>query len=142
EYGRIAKKVAPTNTAIIGLGTEREVWNGKANTPPTPTLFDAFEQPVSATDLVKIKDKVFQHSERAAYLNTLSQIDQAPAEQLERLMTETLDVCSHRLDAWISALAARRLLKLREKPSADNPRLRDSLLGGYAFLNDVRPKAR
>jgi hypothetical protein len=33
--------------------------------------------------------------------------------ELERLFTETLDLCSHRLDAWISSLFTRRLQDMR-----------------------------
>ncbi|MBZ5506659.1 MAG: hypothetical protein LAO78_14465 [Acidobacteriia bacterium] len=49
------------------------------------------------------------------------------------LLAETLDACSHRFDAWVTSLAARRLDELR-RSSADGIRL-----GGYGWLEDVRP---
>lgn len=51
------------------------------------------------------------------------------------LLAETLDACSHRFDAWITSLATRRLDELR-KNAATGIRL-----GGYGWLEDVRPSA-
>ena len=42
-----------------------------------------------------------------AYLSTL------PAPRLEQLLTGTLDLCSHRLDAWITSFATKRLTEIR-----------------------------
>jgi hypothetical protein len=56
--------------------------------------------------------------------------------ELERLFTETLDVVSHRLDAWITALATRRLRRLREA------RPMGCYLGAYGWVEDLRPKPR
>ena len=36
-----------------------------------------------------------------------------PTAELNRLFTETLDACSHRIDAWVMSLATRRLAALR-----------------------------
>ena len=36
-----------------------------------------------------------------------------PIADLERLLTETLDACSHRFDAWLTSLATARLKQLR-----------------------------
>ena len=142
EYGRIAREEAPANPALQGLGTEREVWNGRGGQPATPTLFQAFQQPASPSDPEIVEVKVLRSNARTRYLSFLSMIDRAPAEELERLMTETLDTCSHRLDAWISALAARRLLEHRFLGQVEDERLKGSLLGGYAFLEEVRPTVR
>ena len=45
--------------------------------------------------------------------DALEMLESQPTAELERLFTETLDVCSHRLDAWITSLAARRLEAMR-----------------------------
>jgi hypothetical protein len=56
-----------------------------------------------------------------------------PSASLERLLAETLDLSSHRLDAWVTAQATRRLEALR----AGRP---DGVrLGGYGVLYDVKP---
>ncbi|MCA8880540.1 MAG: hypothetical protein KDA73_11415 [Rhodobacteraceae bacterium] len=52
---------------------------------------------------------------------------------LERHLVGTLDATSHRLDAWITSLAARRLAELREA----NP---DGLtIGGYGWVESLKP---
>ncbi|EHR72232.1 hypothetical protein BurJ1DRAFT_3424 [Burkholderiales bacterium JOSHI_001] len=58
----------------------------------------------------------------------------APAT-LERLLKGTLDVASHRIDAWITSLATRRLAAQRaQKPLG----LR---LGGYGWVLNLKPAA-
>ncbi|HET6315612.1 MAG TPA: hypothetical protein VFG86_04070, partial [Chloroflexota bacterium] len=54
---------------------------------------------------------------------------------LEDLLVGTLDLASHRLDAWITSLATRRLGALRaQRPSA-------VFFGGYGWVEDLRPRA-
>ncbi|HEY0375615.1 MAG TPA: hypothetical protein VGC87_01505 [Pyrinomonadaceae bacterium] len=56
-----------------------------------------------------------------------------PAEVAQALLTESLDACSHRVDAWVTSLATRRLDELRRaNPAAIR-------LGGYGWVEDVRP---
>jgi hypothetical protein len=54
---------------------------------------------------------------------------------LERLMTGTLDLCSYRLDAWITSLATRRLMAMREA----NPT--GVYFGGYGWVENLRAPA-
>jgi hypothetical protein len=56
-----------------------------------------------------------------------------PTAELDRLLTETLDVCSHRLDAWITGLATARLTAQR---AAGQTGL---LAGAYGFAENLRP---
>ena len=56
-----------------------------------------------------------------------------PAAELGRLAAETLDCCSHRLDAWLTSLATRRLARVRETVSG-------SYVGAFGWLEDVRPR--
>ena len=58
-----------------------------------------------------------------------------PTAELARRFGETLDACSHRLDAWISAVATERLGALR----AANPA--GCHVGGFGWAEDVRPAA-
>jgi hypothetical protein len=53
---------------------------------------------------------------------------------LEDLLVGTLDLASHRLDAWITSLATRRLAALRERRSGA------VLFGGYGWVEDLRPQ--
>ena len=55
--------------------------------------------------------------------------------RLEQLMTGTLDLCSHRLDAWITSFATKRLAEMRK---ADPTGV---LFGGYGWVMNLKPAA-
>ena len=69
----------------------------------------------------------------APYLSCLAALAKLPTAELDRRFGETLDACSHRLDAWITAAATTRLAALREA----NPN--GSYLGGFGFVENIRP---
>ncbi len=66
----------------------------------------------------------------------LERLYNLPTAELERLLTETLDTASHRLDAWFTSLAAKRLWALRSQNPDQGIRL-----GGYGWLEGLRPSA-
>jgi hypothetical protein len=68
-------------------------------------------------------------SHRAA----LARLAAAPVGELERALPAALDTTSHRLDAWVTALASERLDHLR----ADRPT--GAHVGGWAWLEAPRP---
>lgn len=49
----------------------------------------------------------------ADYRGSLAALEGLPSKELERLFTETLDVCSHRVDAWITSIYTQRLEQMR-----------------------------
>ena len=55
-------------------------------------------------------------------------------KDLEKLLTQSLDCAIYRLDAWITSLAQRRILRLRENKA------QGLTLGGYAWVENLRPK--
>ena len=57
-----------------------------------------------------------------------------PTASLERLLGETLDLSSHRLDAWITSFATKRLEWLRANPAPTGVHL-----GGYGWVEGLRP---
>jgi hypothetical protein len=63
-----------------------------------------------------------------------------PAD-LERVFAQHLDATSHRLDAWITSLATRRLGWLR-RPAAQGGKPSGAHLGGYGWVTDVVPRER
>ena len=71
--------------------------------------------------------------EHRAALATLAS---APTAELARLTSETLDTCSHRLDAWITSLASRRLAEMREAHDEG------VYLGAYGWVENLRPTPR
>ena len=54
-------------------------------------------------------------------------------DKLSMLMRGTLDLSSHRLDAWVTSFATKRLKTMRQKDPAG------VYLGGYAWVEDIRP---
>ena len=64
-------------------------------------------------------------------LQYLEQRFETDASDAERLLVETLDLASHRLDAWWTSLATRRLFEHRERQEVD---LYDG--AEYAFVGD------
>jgi hypothetical protein len=66
---------------------------------------------------------------------SLGRLAVLPTAELGRLLTETLDACSHRLDVWITALATDILRAQRAGQAADAPAV---YLGGYGWVENVR----
>ena len=56
-----------------------------------------------------------------------------PAERMTGLVREQLDVCGHRLDAWLTGLACRRLASIRAA------RPLGAQLGSYGWVENLRP---
>ena len=77
-------------------------------------------------------DSVFVGS-LAPYLGCLAKLATLPTAELERRFGETLDACSHRLDAWITAAATDRLRAMRTTTPEG------CYLGGFGFVENVRP---
>jgi hypothetical protein len=73
-----------------------------------------------------------QAPELTAFQQSLAQLESQSVAALQFLMAETLDLCTYRLDTWVTSLATRRLRTLRQNTSLG---LR---LGGYGWLEDVR----
>ena len=62
----------------------------------------------------------------ASFRQALTQLSAFPAARIESEMFGTLDICNHRLDAWFTSLASRRLATLR---ASDADRRRHRRLG-------------
>lgn len=54
---------------------------------------------------------------------------------LERLLAGTLDLAAHRLDAWLTSFATRRLTWMRSRPGA----VEGIRIGAYGWVEDLRP---
>jgi len=87
------------------------------------TLDSRPEDPAMASKVVTL----LEFRESLAYLQKLK------AANLERLFAGTLDLCSHRLDAWITSFATKRLFEMRQA----NPT--GILLGGYGWIMNLKP---
>lgn len=67
------------------------------------------------------------------YRDALRHLEELPTAELERLLTETLDVCSYRLDAWITSLAKKRLDDMRDTHPEG------TYVGAYGWVENLKP---
>jgi hypothetical protein len=74
-----------------------------------------------------------QLAELRACLDRLATLSTA---ELDRLLTETLDACSHRLDVWVTAVATSILNRKR------SAQVNGVHLGCFGWVEEVRPAAR
>jgi hypothetical protein len=82
------------------------------------------------------------------YRNALTYLSGKTQDVLERCFTEHLDLCSYRLDAWITGMFNSRLNTLRSLQNvqvagvASNPNIdttTGTYLGAFAWVEEVRP---
>ncbi|MDQ6830119.1 MAG: hypothetical protein M3081_14780, partial [Gemmatimonadota bacterium] len=66
--------------------------------------------------------------------NAIAALASVPTARLERLLTEHTDLCSYRLDAWITALYSQRLAQLQG--NAQEP---GYYIGAYGWVENLRP---
>jgi len=107
-----------------------------------PTIWDRLNQPVAGVTrgerLGRFLGKspstprVPEDARLNAYRASLAALEGLPTAELERLFSETLDTCSHRLDAWITALAWQRLDGMR----AQNPQ--GCHLGAFGWVENLK----
>jgi hypothetical protein len=64
---------------------------------------------------------------------SLAHLKSLSVTRLDELLRGTLDLCSHRLDAWITSLATKRLKQIRKA----NPT--GLLFGGYGWVMNLKP---
>jgi len=106
------------------------------------TLFDYLVNPAREQD----------NSGTWSYRQSLAAIEDLPTAELDRLFTSALDTCSHRLDAWATALATKRLWSMRVPPpvsgglvpitpAGDQPPVRQqgTHRGAYGWVENLRP---
>ncbi|MGH3296767.1 MAG: hypothetical protein ACRDP7_33740 [Trebonia sp.] len=124
---------------LVGMTTA----DGAAPALAEVTPWDVLARPVSAEPsltwaqyLVALQPPPGSPFARLAQLrDSMDRLAALPTAELDRLLTETLDTCSHRLDSWVTALATSRL-SAGADAGAGSPRL-----GGYSFVENLRPAA-
>lgn len=67
------------------------------------------------------------------YAAKLKQLGGLPSATLDRLFRDTLDLHAHRLDAWITSLATRRLAEMRSKQPEGLH------VGAFGWVEDLKP---
>jgi hypothetical protein len=75
------------------------------------------------------------------YFSFVQRLKAFPVPELDRLLSETLDTCSHRLDAWITAFATHRLSVMRKAQVQSCQKPIGDFLGGYGWVENIKPAA-
>jgi hypothetical protein len=117
-----------------GALIDSELYDVQGTTPSATRVLATVQRGRTAGDLVW--GPAFQQPP-APRIRTLREallrLEAAPAEELDRVTREALDLCSHRLDAWISSLAWERLAATRAAGSAGLH------VGAYGWLEALTP---
>ncbi len=128
---------------------EQELVDVRAGAP-TVTPWDVLARRVSVADArpwseflaLPILPPQFPFNRLSELRASLKQLAAAPTAELERLLTETLDTFSHRLDAWVSSIA-NALLAQRRAQAPQAPQVPQGLnVGAYAWIEGLRPATR
>lgn len=69
----------------------------------------------------------------AGFRTSLGHLSRLSTAELERLLTESLDCASHRIDAWLTSFATKRLSEIRSEEPAG------VYVGGFGWVEDLRP---
>jgi hypothetical protein len=137
EYAEAAARLLDSPaTPMTQLLRDAELVDLVPNQPPTATWQWQRSQPAVGTTMTvrerldRVEDP--RVTELKAAFQVLSATD---VPTLERHLAGTLDAASHRLDAWVTSLATRRLAELRvAQPTG-------LFIGGYGWLENLRPAA-
>jgi len=107
-------------------------------TENAPTIWQRFNQQLPGTSQL-LGDFIFQNrhvpedTQLPSFFDSLQALKDLAADELQRLCAEEIDLCSHRLDAWITSLPARRLWQMRAtKPLGSH-------LGAYSWVENLKP---
>jgi hypothetical protein len=122
---------------------ERELVGIAASSAQQQTPWQRLARPLSgATGTKSIADTLVEAVRKGAtkgipeglrrVMRALEEIKALPTATLTRLTAGTLDVCSHRLDAWVTSLASRRLSEMRAtRPTG-------ALVGAFGWIDGLR----
>ncbi|MBN1491800.1 MAG: hypothetical protein JXA69_17945 [Phycisphaerae bacterium] len=142
-YARAAKQIfVARNLMPREELREAELVGIVPQTRDRPTVWQRFDQRVAGLtgratlgeflSTPRATPAIPQDLDLSTYRAALRALMGLPTAELERLFSETLDVCSHRVDAWITSLVTKRLEELRGARSLG------SHLGAYGWVENLR----
>ncbi|WP_297325001.1 hypothetical protein [Nitrosomonas sp.] len=114
--------------------------------PKVSDYLDNIKQQLSSHDFnvakipkisVELASELGEFSSFFRNLDYLSKLASEASALLDELFRETLDLCSHRYDAWATSLATKRLESMRNKPKKS----KGIYLGGYGWVEDLKQGA-
>jgi hypothetical protein len=122
-----SERIEPELTAVAVTRTPpRTTWQHMATV--IPAVSNRF-----LGDAVLAEPAAF-NVDMTSYREALGVLQKLPTAELDRLLTETLDVCSHRIDAWITALVSARLDVMREETPVGVH------LGAYGWVENLQAR--
>ena len=105
-----------------------------------PTPWDLLQRPYASNETVGAYLDTSKQSTAqpafAAFWTALSALGSMSASDLDVVAREALDLASYRLDSWLTSLAQLRLDQTRSTTPDGG-----IVIGGYGWLEDVRPQA-
>jgi hypothetical protein len=82
----------------------------------------------------------YVQNQSGKHVAALQKLATASTAELDRLLTETVDVSSHRIDAWVTAFATRRVFALRTAQEQASMSPLGTFFGGYGWVENLRPE--
>jgi hypothetical protein len=149
QYVEIGRSLLAAKFSILPF-IDVELWSIGANVDPLDvfTLLGSTPTGDKLTLFQQIQRNVDGQGNSLSTAFPLGPLDDAlanlsgrPVKELERVLTETLDLAAHRLDAFITGLASRRLKTFRDV-EADSEHPVTTYFGGYGVVENVRPVTR
>ena len=127
KLATVSERIEPEFTAVATTVTA----------PPTTWQRMATVVPAISTKFIAdaaLSERAAFNVDMTSYREALDVLQKLPTAELQRLLTETLDACSHRIDAWITALYSARLDAMREEtPTGVH-------LGAYAWVENLQAR--
>ncbi len=135
EYARLAterigggRATAP-EPELLGIptedGTTRSLWAVLGDLPPGPTA--------AIESVIAVDGRTTGGGRIESVDSAMRLLSAASPDAIERATGETLDLCSSRLDAWITAVATERLGRMREAAP------RGVHIGAYGWAERIFP---
>jgi hypothetical protein len=127
---------------IIGVQTQPPSQPpSQSQMPPKVSVWEVLARPSIPNPQITWADYLFNldpppespFAQLADLRASLGRLASLPTAELDRLLTETLDACSHRLDVWVTAVTNAMLSRTR---TGNNNAIH---LGAYGWVEEVRP---
>lgn len=141
-YANAAKKIGAAQGAIPQAPKEPVLVNLDPQ-QPTLTVWSQLDQTIlagdgkthSLADVVQVPElrTHYDTPELTELLDAFRHLSGLPSAPLERALTQTLDLSTCRLDAWITSLATHKL----ENQRSSQPR--GVFVGGFGYVENLRP---
>ncbi|MCC5925580.1 MAG: hypothetical protein JJU41_03375 [Bacteroidetes bacterium] len=107
------------------------------NRPPEPELLITSGKYLNQTPLRALNSATadsFNSGRIDEVKDALRNLATKSTAELARLVAETIDLSSHRLDAWVTSIATAKLKQLRQQNSEG------LYLGGYGYVENLAPR--